>query len=537
MDVINTVLTGLMSVLKWGFVLSARFIWWLLRALGNLVFRRRSTTFGSARWAKTSEIRRAGAFDGEGDGIIIGKYRNRLLRFNGEGAVMLYAPQGAGKGAGVIVPNLLEYKGAVFVTDPKGENYAKTKRQRRLLTGAPVYALNLQNIASSDNFNPLDMVRDGTDDEFDDAEALAGLMVMHDPKEPSHWADKAREKLAAMILHVCRTYQHDKRHLRTLATIRRECFSGRERLIAFLQEMKQSTHSRIAEEADDFMSSLGANPDSRGTGDEGSSILSKLNTATGVWSRDTGPGKISQKSDFNLLDVIDQGASVFVIVPEEKLLTMAPFLRVMLGLALYAVTRHRKERKQPPHKPLFVFDECAALGRLAALEQGMGYLRAYAKAILVFQDLKQLTDTYSKADSMMNGCACHVTFAVNDVKTSQELANRLGHTTVETRNTGQSKSSEELLRHQNQVGSGEAGRYLLDPAEIMRLGDKEALIFHRQVRWPIRAQRIEYWKEPRWRGLYDPWGDVTDFGASQPSAPTGNDAPASDSEVDRSGIG
>ena len=71
--------------------------------------------------------RRAGLLGKRGP--IVGKFGGRLLRFSDvEGSVGVFAPQGAGKGVGVVVPNLLTYAGSVICTDPKGENHAITAR-------------------------------------------------------------------------------------------------------------------------------------------------------------------------------------------------------------------------------------------------------------------------------------------------------------------------------------------------------------------------------------------------------------------------
>ena len=46
-------------------------------------------------------------------GLIIGKFGRQMPRFfDVEGSVVVFAPQGSGKGVGVVVPNLLTYAGS-----------------------------------------------------------------------------------------------------------------------------------------------------------------------------------------------------------------------------------------------------------------------------------------------------------------------------------------------------------------------------------------------------------------------------------------
>ena len=45
--------------------------------------------------------------------------------------LLTIAPTGAGKGRGVIIPNLLRFEGSVIVIDPKGETWHVTARRRK----------------------------------------------------------------------------------------------------------------------------------------------------------------------------------------------------------------------------------------------------------------------------------------------------------------------------------------------------------------------------------------------------------------------
>lgn len=68
-------------------------------------------------------LRRAGALSG--NGLIVGKTGNHFIRDNNpEGSVLVFAPQGSGKGVGLVIPNLLNYPGTIICTDIKGENPA-----------------------------------------------------------------------------------------------------------------------------------------------------------------------------------------------------------------------------------------------------------------------------------------------------------------------------------------------------------------------------------------------------------------------------
>jgi hypothetical protein len=58
---------------------------------------KRVTTYGSARWAETREIREAGLLGH--DGVLLGQWRDHYLRHDGPEHVLCFAPTRSGKGA------------------------------------------------------------------------------------------------------------------------------------------------------------------------------------------------------------------------------------------------------------------------------------------------------------------------------------------------------------------------------------------------------------------------------------------------------
>ena len=74
-----------------------------------------------------------------GQGIIVGKYRDKFLTLPGKQSVMLSAPTRSGKGVGVVVPNLLAWQDSAVVVDIKSENWAITAGFRAA-HGQAVYA-------------------------------------------------------------------------------------------------------------------------------------------------------------------------------------------------------------------------------------------------------------------------------------------------------------------------------------------------------------------------------------------------------------
>lgn len=486
-----------------------RTLWWTLRALWRVasylqrvIFgrdrrARRNGVHGTSRFATTWELVKGGVLTGSGPLIAKGPW-GRLIRFNRDGLVMVFAATGSGKGLGIVIPTLLDYPGSILVTDPKGENYAITRRRRQAF--GKVRMLNPSDLAASDRFNPMDMIRRGTELESDDAKALARLMLKPDARE-AHWDDKAVSLLTALILHTL----SEPEETQTLAHVRALSVGGPETFRATLQEIAYGSTSRIAAEiASGFLSQIPEQPSSKAG--EFESILSNMQKATEQWSGGSPAGRLSAQSTFSLDELIDEVTTIYLCVDEELLQVYERWLRVMTGCVLTALTR-AKRKAANRHKVVLLLDEVAVLGPLDPLEKQSGLLRAYCTPVLIWQSLPQVERVYGRqaAAAFLANVSCRVFFGINDNDTATYVATMLGHTTTLSSSRGISQSSEALLRQQRQEGQSESGYWLLDPAEVQRLPTTKVVVKFRDVPFPALAARIDYRKMLRWSGSWDKW--------------------------------
>ncbi|WP_331326060.1 type IV secretory system conjugative DNA transfer family protein, partial [Methylorubrum populi] len=225
-SVIRFVFAVLVTLLRWSFFL----LFWLCRQLYRALresMRARSVTHGSARWASLADLVRGRALGGE-SGIIVGKAFGQFIRFKRDGAVLVCAPQGQGKGVGIVIPNLLDHKGSALVTDPKGENYAVTHRHRGTL--GDVWCLNAIAPTLSDGFNPFSMIRVGTEHEADDAAQIADFLVIPESRD-KHWDSAAKNLLTALIRYVIDTRPPEQANLATVSELITSAPEKREELL------------------------------------------------------------------------------------------------------------------------------------------------------------------------------------------------------------------------------------------------------------------------------------------------------------------
>ncbi|OYZ99750.1 MAG: hypothetical protein B7X99_06765 [Rhizobiales bacterium 17-65-6] len=494
-------------------------VWWLLRILGRGVLglfglarrdrhARRDGAHGTARFAYRWELLFGGVLSGKGPVIGRGPWR-RLMRFTHDGLMFVFATTGAGKGVGIVIPTLLDYPGSILVTDPKGENYAITRRRREQL--GSVRMLNPTDLAASDRFNPLDMIRVGSDLEADDAKAVARLMVKPDAQE-AHWDDKAISLLTALILHTLR----EPPETRTLAHVRALSVGGPETFRATLEEIAyRSTSTLAAEIASGFLGQIGDDPGR--TSEEFKSVLSNVAKATEQWSAGSPAGRLSASSTFSLNELVDGVCTLYLCVDEELLQVYERWLRVMTGCVLATLTR-AKYRPRSRYRVVLLLDEVAVLGPLDPLENQSGLLRAYCTPVLIWQSMPQMAAVYGekRAGAFLANATCRVFFGVNDNDTAEYVATMVGNTTTFTSSFGVSQASDALIRHNQQQGKSESGYWLLDPSEVQRLPVTRLVAKFRDIECSTLVRRIDYRRAWRWRGLWDTWRPVATVLPFQP---------------------
>src|SRR5271167_4298290 len=142
------------------------------------------------------------------DGITLGRHYDDAtdraggkVVYEGERHLLLFGPNGTGKGTRFLIPNLLSIKDrSIIVIDPKGELAAVTADYRR--TVGDVVMLNPFNVLGlgSKGFNPLALLDSGSPETFyDDAAALGEALIKTSDKDP-HWGESAQGLMVALIM-------------------------------------------------------------------------------------------------------------------------------------------------------------------------------------------------------------------------------------------------------------------------------------------------------------------------------------------------
>jgi type IV secretion system protein VirD4 len=309
------------------------------------------------------------------------------ILFRGDGPLLTIAPTGAGKGIGVIVPNLLTWPGPAIVIDPKGENCAITAGRRRamgqtVLRLDPFAMLDAIEGGSGGGLNPLDLLDMGSPHVVDDAAALAEAIVPDGQLADPHWEVRGRQVLTGFLLFAAAYGAADQRHL---GLVRKIVVQDTDGLGLVLAAMRASPlcDGRIRDGANIV---LGMPDRERG------SVLSTVSRAVDPFGTSAVVASLARSTV--PLEAIRDGAplTIFMVLPPDKLASHAALLRLWLTIVIAMVIRRRVAPALPT---LLLVDEAAQLGPLPLLRTAIVLLRASGlQTWTVWQDPSLLRRLY-----------------------------------------------------------------------------------------------------------------------------------------------
>ena len=442
-------------------------------------------THGSARFATNRETRPLA----QSEGLLIGRDRKsgKLLRYAGPAHLLTIAPTRTGKGVGTIIPNLIDYPGPVVCIDPKGENARVTARQRGKF--GPVHVLDPFGVTGqpSGAFNPLDRIDPAGLDLADDAMTLADALVYDAPGEAgeAHWNEEAKALIAGLILHIVAS---EPPATRTLATLRDHLTLAPQAFAALLSAMQ----------AQGGLTTRAANRHLGKSDREAAGVLSAAQRHTHFLDSPRMTAVLG-RSDFAFADLKATPATVFLVLPPDRLATYARWLRLMVAQGLTDLAR---AGAAPPRPVLFLLDEFAALGRLDPVERAMGLMAGYGVQLWpILQDVHQLRATYERrAGTFLSNAGVLQVFGVNDHDSARLVSDLLGHETVVFETMSRAIDAEETGIS---FGAQHVGRALLTPDEVRTMPANLELLFLAGQR-PIVATKLAYYADREFAGRFDP---------------------------------
>lgn len=448
---------------------------------------------GRNRWATRHDMQRAGLHAPAG--IVVGKHRGRVLRYDKAAHVLVAGATRSGKGVGHVIPTLLSWTGSALVLDVKRELWQITAGYRRSFSHC--FFFDPTSLHSA-RFNPLLEVRKGQN-EIRDVQIIVEILSNPegDREEDAVWTQSASMLLTAVILHVLYIEPDDKKNL---ATVRARILD----IDRTLQDMQELPH-RINPET----SEPEVHPEIARVAREIQTQAPKF--AAGVRATAAGWLEIfaddilcrnTAVSDFAISDLVCSACptTLYLQPPPSDIPRLRPLLRLIIRQICQALLEelHTDNRGRPKrHELLLQLDEFTALGRLSflsnALRQTAGY---HIRAQIVVQSLQDIAEVYGPQSTLLDNMHIIAAFNSSDPTSLRKLSELTGTTT-------EYRASYSRKRRWTEFGSGgisqaEHIRPLLQPGEIRELPANEQLLFV-TGHPPMRIERIQYFADAAFR--------------------------------------
>jgi type IV secretion system protein VirD4 len=445
------------------------------------------TTYGSARWADTREVRRAKLLGA--DGVVLGRLGDHYLRHDGPEHVLCFAPTRSGKGVGLVIPTLLTWPYSTIVHDIKGENFQLTSGWRSLF--GSVLLFDPTNPASA-AYNPLLEIRKG-DNEVRDAQNIADILV--DPEgaleRRNHWEKTSHSLLVGTILHVLYA-EADK----TLAGVANFLSDPSRPIEATLNAMLATPH--LGERPHPVVASAARELLNKSE-NERSGVLSTTMSFLGLY-RDPVVAKVTGRSVWRIRDLVDEvrPTSLYLVIPPSDIARTKPLMRLVLNQIGRRLTESL-DTDQRRQKLLLMLDEFAALGRLDFFESQLAFMAGYGiRSFLITQSLNQLERAYGPNHAILDNCHIRIAFSTNDERTAKRVSDALGTATeMRAMKNYAGHRLSPWLGHL-MVSRQETSRPLLTPGEVMQLSPNEAIVMVSGVH-PVRARKVRYYEVPQFQ--------------------------------------
>jgi hypothetical protein len=340
--------------------------------------------------------------------------RRREVGIRTDRHMLTIAGARSGKGAALIIPNLLRWPHNALVIDPKGEAAIATATDRKRKMGQKVHVLDPFGVSGLKTacFNPLAAIDPNDPNAREDIKVLAdGLVLRHDPSS-AHWDDGALDVIAGVMAYVLHTEEPENRTLNKVREIIADKDIGK---VADAMDGNSALGNLMTGAAGRLLR----------TGNEATHFRSGA-IANTAWLDSGAMQDMLSRSTFDLADLKAKNCTVFLVLPSHLLSEHGRFLRLFVRAALNAMA---KGGTRGGKKCLFILDEFYSLGKLDEIAKAAGLMPGYGVHLWPFlQDLGQLEELYGRdgASTFFGNADAHIFFGNTDAPTLDYVSKQIG---------------------------------------------------------------------------------------------------------------
>lgn len=463
---------------------------------------------GEARFARLSDLKKAGLLKQTSQSILMGKYKGRYLWLGGAQHVITISPTRSGKTTSVAIPVLLSYEQSMVVLDLKGELHKATSGWRDAMGhDIRVWAPYDEN-GNTHRFNPMTTLAGmNPDKRIGEIQTIAAILYPDQPGGDPFWTSQSRaaftaftsflferwdEKVARHMasaqelpnINVCPDYPSFERVLRFSSG---EGMDGTKELLdallkgarcSYMTPQTRTVFSNLVGLAEQTFSSVIASMQA-----PLQQFLSPILAAA------------TNASDIDVTSLRKKLTTLYVIIPTNKLDESAKLLNIFFSTVIgNNLGKQLGEDPDLKYQMLMLMDEFTAMGRVDVWAKRISISASYGvRDLCIVQSRAQLRAAYGDhdAENFITNHGAQIVFAPREQSDANQYSEMLGYKTVrkEHRNTSRGNGSRQIS-----TSHTEERRALLLPQEIKELPGDEELIFYEGCK-PIRARKNWFFKD------------------------------------------
>ena len=456
---------------------------------------RHKALHGDARFATAADLAKKDMFKPHVDGIVVGKFGGKLVRLPGQQFVILAAPTRSGKGVGIVIPNLLDYRESAVVLDIKQENFDLTSGWRAS-QGQAIYLFNpFAEDRRTHRWNPLTYVSDDPAFRISDLQSIAAMLYPDGADTQKFWVSQARNAFTAFALYLFEDRDDQRRsnapehtlQAPTLGALFRLSSGDGSDLKAHLHRLADksflSAHARTA-----FANLLSQADETF------ASIMGTFKEPLNAWINPVLDAATSD-DDFDLNDVRRKRMTIYIGIQPNKLAEARLIVNLFFSQLINQNTRALPSTDQTlKHQCLLLMDEFTAIGKVEIIATAIAYMAGYNIRLLpIIQSIAQLDAVYGKdvSRTMITNHALQIVYAPREQADANDYSEMLGYTTVRKRNRSRSQGQHGTVTY----SESEERRALMLPQELKAMGFDKEVFFYEGIPHPVICEKIKFFKE------------------------------------------
>lgn len=394
----------------------------------------------------------------------------------GNGHVIVFAASGGYKTAGLVIPNILNYAGPLVVFDPKGDLYARTRKDRAELGYKSVL------IDADSGFDPFKMIAP--------LAPLAPSVYLRMAKtlmplgqwrsdNSEYFHEMAVNLFAALTAHFVK-----ERSPNVAMDISR--FINRSRNTVIAEAIDYASEHDMAFVRDELLG-MAALEERTWPG-----VIKGMSNKLALFRfPDVAQFGHSTKSPTEHLAALDPDTDIFINLPASAAMDFSSFPRLLLG-GMMVVAELLEQPDRPRARRLFLIDEARVLEGMTELL----HIRDAGRSIgmhlmLIYQSLGQLEKAWggaAGADAWLDSCEARIISALGSRRNASDLSEMLGRHTLRIM-TADASSSRDLWSPMR-GSTSESEREQLREVPLMTAAEIGQLPAHGQVIMTRRSAPI-----------------------------------------------